>query len=310
MSDNQSSKPNISVVIPAYNRAKTIRYCMDSVLFQTVSPFEVIVVDDCSNDNTVKIVRSYNDPRVRCVLLDNNSGAQVARNRGIREAKGDWIAFLDSDDEWVLDKLEKQVEALSKVNFNPMTVVHTDCWRYEESLDLKELWNLPFVNELTPISILLRSPGPMFQGILTSKAALEAICYLDEKVPSYQEWDTAIRLAKVCRFVHIREPLFTYHLHEGNTISKDRQRDIDGYQYIVNKFCNEIVIYCGKGVYNSHLVNNALRAVKWGFRETALNILQRDPSRAMKLLCFLCRKGSGELSMSHLSHVLKRFHLL
>lgn len=104
----------ISVVIPTYNREKTIRYCLDSVLNQTYSPIEIIVVDDCSTDMTVPVIKSYSDIRIRCIVLDKNSGAQAARNRGIKEAKGEWIAFQDSDDEWSSqNKLEYEIKILN-----------------------------------------------------------------------------------------------------------------------------------------------------------------------------------------------------
>jgi len=106
-------KPSISVILPTYNRVKTIRYCLDSVLAQTFSPAEIIIIDDCSTDDTVLIVGSYSEPRVRCIVLEKNFGAQAARNRGILEAKGEWIAFHDSDDEWMPDKLERQIQALA-----------------------------------------------------------------------------------------------------------------------------------------------------------------------------------------------------
>jgi glycosyltransferase involved in cell wall biosynthesis len=112
---------SVTVVIPAYNRAKTITYCLDSVCNQTVSPLEIIVVDDCSTDDTVAVVNDYSlsHSSVRCVVLEKNAGAQAARNRGIMEARGEWIAFQDSDDEWVSDKLEKQIAALAMVEFDP-----------------------------------------------------------------------------------------------------------------------------------------------------------------------------------------------
>lgn len=266
---------SISVVIPAYNRAKTINYCLDSVLKQTLAPLEVLVVDDCSTDGTVDIVRAYQDSRVRCIVLEKNSGAQAARNRGIREARGEWIAFQDSDDEWLPEKLEKQIASLAEVNFNPMVVVHTDCTCLDYQTGKKTLWDLPHIHGTSVFSKLLASAGPMFQGLLTSKIALEKIGLLDESVPSYQEWDTAIRLARECRFIHIRESLFIYHLHGGETISKNKKRDIDGYQYIADKFRDEILLHCGSDTLNKHLTHNAIRAKIYGLDAEALNILEK-----------------------------------
>lgn len=276
--------PSISVIIPAYNRASTIRYCLDSVLNQTVSPREVIVVDDRSTDNTVDIVTSYSDPRIRCIVLEKNSGAQAARNRGIREARGAWIAFQDSDDEWSPEKLERQIEALHGTGFSPMTAVHTDAWRYDPTTGNKELWSLPLVEGDNVYSVLLKSPAPLFPTLLTSKAALERIGFLDESVPSYQEWDTFIRLAKECRIIHLREPLFIYHLHSGETISKNKKRDIDGYQYIVNKFRDEILQHCGAAALNTHLTGNALKAMRWGYFEDAREMLLKTSGGSVSIM--------------------------
>ena len=269
---------SVSVVIPAYNRAKTIAYCLDSVCNQTVPPCEIIVVDDCSTDATVEVVNDYSHlhPSVRCVVLERNSGAQAARNRGIVEARGEWIAFQDSDDEWLSGKLEKQIAALAAVGFDPLTVVHTDCFRYDHETLASTPWALPHIEGESVLPALLSAAGPMFQGMITSKVALETIGLLDENVPSYQEWDTAIRLARICRFVHLREPLFVYHLHAGDTISKTRKRDIAGYQYVVDKHRNEIVELCGADALNRHLERNAMKAMRWGLYAEARQMLAKE----------------------------------
>ena len=268
--------PLISVVIPVYNRAETIAYCLDSVCNQTFRPHEVIVVDDCSTDATVKIVNDYGriHPLVRCVVLGKNSGAQAARNCGIREAQGEWIAFQDSDDKWLPEKLEKQVAAVKAADLNPMTVVHTDAFLFDPNTGAHELWSLPGLDGEV-FTELLRSPGPFFPSILTSKIALERIGLLDENVPSYQEWDTVIRLAKESRFIHLREPSFVYYLHSGETISKSKMKTIEGYQYVIDKHRYEILNYCGTATMNNHLRTNALKAMRWGYYAKAREILAK-----------------------------------
>jgi Glycosyltransferases involved in cell wall biogenesis len=256
--------PSVSVVIPAYNRAGTIGYCLDSIFRQTVLPDEVLVVDDCSSDATVETVMKYPDPRVRCIRLQKNSGAQAARNRGIREAKGEWIAFQDSDDEWLPSKLEKQIEPLRLCDFDPLTVVHGDYVSLDPAGDNISV-ELPLVEGDDVYSLLLSRPGPCFPSLLVSKSALERIGYLDEMVPAYQEWDTSIRLAGICRFVHLREPLFIYHLHSGETISKDKERDIRGYQYIIDKFEPEIRKACGEDVWHFHHRRQLIACLSNGF---------------------------------------------
>ncbi len=113
----QSSSPAISVVMPAYNASGYIEATIASILAQTVSDFELIVVNDCSKDNTAEIVTKFaeTDSRVRLVTLQKNFGRPAGpRNLGVREAKADWIAFIDSDDIWHPAKLELQLKALAE----------------------------------------------------------------------------------------------------------------------------------------------------------------------------------------------------
>ncbi len=102
----------VSVIIPTYNRAETVSRAIDSVLEQTHDDLEVLVVDDGSTDDTAAVLESYDDDRVRPIYHETNQGANVARNTGIEHARGKYAAFLDSDDEWVPEKLEAQLEVL------------------------------------------------------------------------------------------------------------------------------------------------------------------------------------------------------
>ncbi|RLF83553.1 glycosyl transferase, partial [Thermococci archaeon] len=104
------SRPTVSVIIPTYNRANLLKRAIASVLNQTFTDFELIVVDDASPDNTPEVVRSINDGRIRYVRLKKNSGGPVARNTGIRKARGRFIALLDDDDEWLPNRLELQIK--------------------------------------------------------------------------------------------------------------------------------------------------------------------------------------------------------
>lgn len=106
----------VSVVIPMYNSSSYITPTIQSVLDQTYRNIEVLVVDDCSKDDSVEVVEGISklDARVRCIQQENNGGAAVARNRGIKEAKGRYIAFLDSDDLWAENKIEKQLALMKE----------------------------------------------------------------------------------------------------------------------------------------------------------------------------------------------------
>lgn len=109
----------ISIITPSYNSEKYISKTIDSVLFQTYQNWEMIVVDDVSPDNSNKIIEEYckKDNRINLIKLEQNSGAAVARNRAIKEAKGRYIAFLDADDMWKPNKLGKQIEFMRKNNY-------------------------------------------------------------------------------------------------------------------------------------------------------------------------------------------------
>jgi len=111
------SHPIVSVIIPAYNSADTIENCIDSVLRQTVSIFEIIVINDGSTDNTVEVITKFiekNNQKNLYLISQPNGGPAKARNKGIIAAKGDWIAFLDADDSWLPQKLEKQAQVIAK----------------------------------------------------------------------------------------------------------------------------------------------------------------------------------------------------
>lgn len=107
----------VSIITPTWNCGRFIAETIESVLAQTYPNWEMLIVDDCSTDNTRDIVASFNDPRIKYHCLESNSGAAVARNTALRMAKGRWIAFLDSDDLWKPDKLERQISFMQKSNY-------------------------------------------------------------------------------------------------------------------------------------------------------------------------------------------------
>ena len=116
----------VSIISPSYNCEKFISKTIESVLVQTYKNWELIIVDDCSTDNTDKVVARYDDKRIKYLKNEHNSGAAVSRNRALREAKGRWIAFLDSDDIWLPEKLEKQICFMKKNGY------HFSYTNYEE----------------------------------------------------------------------------------------------------------------------------------------------------------------------------------
>ena len=109
----------VSVIMPSYNTAEYISESIASVRKQTYTDWELVIVDDCSADNTDEIVKPFlSDKRIKYIKNETNSGAAVSRNRALREAKGKWIAFLDSDDLWHPEKLEKQISFMKKNDYH------------------------------------------------------------------------------------------------------------------------------------------------------------------------------------------------
>lgn len=115
---NIDTKPLVSVITPAYNSERFIGETIDSVLAQTLEDWEMIIVDDCSTDRTFEIIKRYaaKEPRIKARRLSENSGAAIARNEAIRQSRGRYIAFLDSDDQWFPEKLEVQLDFMKENN--------------------------------------------------------------------------------------------------------------------------------------------------------------------------------------------------
>jgi glycosyltransferase involved in cell wall biosynthesis len=233
------------------------------VLNQTFAPLEVIVVDDGSTDETESVAREFG---VRYIRLEKNSGAQAARNRGVAEARGEWIAFQDSDDEWLPDKLERQVALIE----DEWTVVHGSALVPGRSDPLPER-RIPE----DALTSLLQGPAPLLPALLVSRAALERIGGLDEHVPSYQEWDTSIRLAHDCRFREPAEPVFVYHLGGNDSISASGVNDLRGYLYVIEKHRDEI----DAETWEEHLRFLARRALNFGLWDEARGLLERCEQR-------------------------------
>jgi glycosyltransferase involved in cell wall biosynthesis len=275
------TRPAISVVIPAHNRARELPACLESVLAQTLPPDEVIVVDDRSTDDTAAVLARYAGRGVRCERLPQGRGAQAARNHGVAVARHDWIAFQDSDDLWLPHKLEHQVAALERVGFDPGVVVHGEGLRSDDGRGGTVPMGLPITEGDCRAELLCR-PGPMFQALLVSREALARAGGLDPDCPSYQEWDTAIRLSLHCRFVHLREPLFVWVRHAGETISRDGQRAVTGYDYVTGRHRDAILALHGPRGWRRLRIENVARAMRAGLWPEARRLLDAEPPH----LCF------------------------
>lgn len=192
----------ISVIIPTYNREKTIKRAIDSVLNQTYQNIEVIVVDDCSNDNTEQVIHEYNDQRLIYHKLEQNSGACVARNKGVELAKGEYIAFQDSDDEWLPDKLRVQKEYLEK---NQADICFCSLKNFLMNGETEVIPANP-VNSKEILSSLLQNNFISTQTIFGKKHCFKEEPF-DSDFPRFQDWDLVIRLSQRYNIVHCPDVL-------------------------------------------------------------------------------------------------------
>lgn len=195
--------PFYTVVIPAYNRADIIKQTIQSVLNQSFSDFEVLVVDDGSEDNTLEVVKSIDDPRIR-LFSQKNCGASSARNKGIDEAKGKYIAFLDSDDAFLMHHLQQASDILEAgediCTFTKVIVERDD--------DIKYLKPHRAPREGEHISDYLMCDRGFVQtsSLIVPKALAQKVRY-DESLSKGDDYDFAIRLvASGGRIIMLDEP--------------------------------------------------------------------------------------------------------
>lgn len=212
------SDPLVSVILPTHNRAQLVDRAIRSVLAQSYPSFELIVVDDASDDETPQLVRAFDDPRVRYLQLESNRRAAAARNLGVEEARGDLLAFQDDDDIWLPDKLRQQVPALlaepAEVGLNICSHIKVRSGRALHVGGEKHWSSLRFDAGLEGLDFsLVATPGWLLR-----RECFERVGGFDERMRCWDDWELAARLAQQFRFTHLDEVLWL----------QDRRRDGPG----------------------------------------------------------------------------------
>lgn len=237
-SQASETKPSVSVIIPTHNRANLVARAIRSVLRQTYQNFEIIVVDDASTDNTKDVIKNFCDERISYIRQKVNKGAPAARNRGIRAARGKYIAFLDSDDEWFPEKLHKQVSFFEEL---PMTigVVYAGVVYIKNDIIEVEI-KVPQMNgDIHQHIIFTNCVGPLSSGIVR-RECLETCGLFDERLPSCQDWDIYIRIAKKYHFAFLKD-LLVYHHAAADRITTNAEAKATGHRMILEKYFEEVV---------------------------------------------------------------------
>jgi len=202
-------KEKVSIILPTYNRAHTLRRSLESVLNQTYKNFEVILVDDGSTDNTKELVESYQDDRIKYYHAGLNKGAAAARNYGLERANCDYIAFQDSDDIWHADKLEKQMKVLTEAPKEVGFVYHKIMYdmgnNYCAILPSEEV-EVEQKNGNIYAQMLYDNLVPC-PAILMKRSCLEKAGGFDEELKALEDYDFALKMAKCMDAAFIDEVL-------------------------------------------------------------------------------------------------------
>lgn len=230
----------LSIIIPTFNRAWCIRRAINSALWQSYKDFELIIVDDGSTDETSDVLAEYRDPRIQVLTHKKNKGASAALNTGIRASVGEFIAILDSDDEWLPEKMERQIAVMDATD-PEVGVVYCDMWKYRGSR--REYYHAPHI---------VPSDGIVFQRALDDaldnignplmlfrRQCFDKVGLFDENLPRQIDLDIAIRISKYFKFHHIPEPLGNYYVSDESITSGGEATGISAVEQMVAKQIDE-----------------------------------------------------------------------
>lgn len=247
----QSIKPpTVSVIIPTYNRANLIGKPIRSILSQSYQNFEIIVVDDCSTDDTEQAISSFNDPRIRYLRHQNNSGAAVARNTGIDNSTGDYIAFLDSDDEWLPEKLAKQLNLFQQCG-SDVGFIYTGLAAVDESNQVKRVISSSYRGNLSDRLLYSNFIGTP-STVMVKRNYLQQVKGFDPDMPSFiEDWDLWLRLAKYCEFEVIPEVLILYDYSDsGDRLTLNHKSVVEGTLAFIKKHHQSVLDPAAQGQQN------------------------------------------------------------
>jgi glycosyltransferase involved in cell wall biosynthesis len=245
-------EPLVSVVMPTHNRAKLLEKAIRSVLSQTYKNLEIIVVDDASCDNTSETVKTIQDERVRYIRHETNKGGSAARNSGILLARGEYIAFLDDDDEWEPEKTEQQLKVLESCD--AVLCTSNEPGSGSAKLDSKKTVDIADLRKG-----LFTAGGT---GALMARSTILKDTLFDEKLPKYQDWDLFIRLAQKCVIGYLNKRLVRYnegtHHRISNRILNMPARELESQLRMLEKHKE----FFGDAWYRRHMSWGMLYGIK------------------------------------------------
>ncbi|MGH8875583.1 MAG: glycosyltransferase family 2 protein, partial [Acidimicrobiia bacterium] len=269
-----TGNPGVSVIIPTYNRSGLVGRALRSVMAQTYRDFEVIVIDDASTDDTAQVVVGF--PGVRYLRNDTNLGGAASRNRGIAAARGDYVAFLDSDDEWLPHKLELQVEAM--VEDQGVGAVYCGLYRQDDRTGLLKMGR-PIMHRGNVRAALLAGWCPhTVSQFLVRRRSLEEVGGFDAELAGFQDTDLWIRLSQAGAFEALDEPLVISHDHQGPRLTTNPTSRGVAIEQFLAKWEPDMLMTAGRrtaGAFRrrhlgDHLAFSVLASLEAGERRRAL----------------------------------------
>lgn len=200
--------PTVSVIITVYNRAHLLHRALDSVVAQTFKDIEILVIDDCSHDDPYLVIKEYNDARIKYIRQKENQGVAAARNRGLREARSPFVAFLDDDDEWFPEKLSKQVEVFLQSS-PEVGLIYTGV---ETVMDEGHTEiHTPAERGNVYRRLLVKNCIHGGSSSMIRRNLIANIGFFDEKLLAIEDYDYWLRISRYYHFDFIEEPLVRYH---------------------------------------------------------------------------------------------------
>ncbi|WP_158288314.1 glycosyltransferase family 2 protein [Mucilaginibacter psychrotolerans] len=269
------NSPLVSVIMPAYNAQKYIAESIESVMNQTYTNWELIVIDDGSNDNTGNIIKQYKqqDARIKSIS-QQNSGQGNAKNAGIATSKGEYIAFLDADDLWLKEKLEVSVSALKAAN---VELLFTNYSVFNNELDVNKTTTMQVGNAIYKgregiITFLNYNQIPNLTVLVKREAIISAGKFTDIKVAEdYEMWLRMLGMGHT--FQSIAAPLSLYRMHDNSITAKDRHATFELIQ-IIKDF----------GSKNHGYTNEARKIAREKIKYWLYNGYDRTPKRFRALI--------------------------
>ncbi|WP_130649331.1 glycosyltransferase family 2 protein [Egicoccus halophilus] len=201
-------RPLVSVLVPTYNRVHLLTRALDSALRQTMADLEVLVVDDGSTDGTQPVVANHPDPRVRYLRQVPNQGVSAARNRGIRAARGDYLAFLDSDDEWFPDKLARQMRRFAALPAS-VAMVYAGV-EDDDGLGNRRPRRATHQGDLHA-QLLRRNVVHGTSSVVLRREVVATVGFFDESIPAIEDYEYWLRVARFFDVEVVPQPLSRYH---------------------------------------------------------------------------------------------------